>query len=432
MKKQRERGAIVMEATIGLTAFMFMLFILLMIVENYYIQARIGVALSESAKDLSQYSFLYFKLGLSEIDAEMSSGTDESRNKIKGTVDAFATLQSSISGAKSSASNLDYDGFTTNLNNGIGAAGDVMGSELVSDPGSFLSGMATMALDEGLEEGKSMMAAAMAKAFMEKNLTTGSSDDANSFLRRYKVVDGMDGLDFNYTTYLPGGTSSYIQLVVSYDVQVVKLLGLDFKFHFRQAACTCAWALGVSKIHPETNVSTESASVWDYASEYLRQQYVINQERKEYDYIATGQGFDAYDNSEEKNEFIKITALDVGQKDSDDAMEAEDITKYLEDAYDSMKSKVEDLDKTIVVQDKKGKDHELESDPDTRTYRVILVIPEGADEETVKQAVEDFKSEHSGVEVEVRSNLGGHASEESGDDSGGDSGGGFGLGDSVG
>ena len=71
-------------------------------------------------------------------------------------------------------------------------------------------------------------------------------------------------------------------------MRVIKLLNIDFKFHFRQAAMTNAWATGISLIHKETNVSSESASIWDHGSSVTRHDYIRNQERKDYPYIALG------------------------------------------------------------------------------------------------------------------------------------------------
>ena len=45
MRKGNERGAIVVEATVSLTAFIFAIFTILSIVNVYYIQAKISMAL---------------------------------------------------------------------------------------------------------------------------------------------------------------------------------------------------------------------------------------------------------------------------------------------------------------------------------------------------------------------------------------------------
>lgn len=421
MKRNREHGAIVIEATLSLTAFVFVIFTLLMVVNIYYIQSKISVSLNTAAKELSEYSYLYFKIGLAKIDSAVSEGTEGARDDARKTIDGLSAMNKAISGAGDSASNLDFNGFMQNVNNGIDAGSDVYNlysDRLSEDPSGFIGGMAMMGADELLEEGKSaLMGSVIGKAFMKKNLTSGKGDDADSFLRRYRVIDGLGGLDFNYTTYLPGGKSSYIQLVVSYDVRVIKLLNIDFKFHFRQAAMTNAWATGISLIHKESNVSSESASIWDHGSSVTRHDYIRNQERKGYPYIATDQGFDAYNNNDGKNEFMSVLPLDLPKEGG----EADDIESRINALYTSMEKKVSKLDKEINVQDHTGKTQTLESDPDTRTYSIVIVIPDNASKEAVNQAVEQFKQDHPDVTVEVKT---GYGSPKSEDDGGGDNSGG--------
>ena len=54
MKQKKERGAIVVEATISLTAFIFAIFTILMIVDVCYTQAKISTALNSATKEISQ------------------------------------------------------------------------------------------------------------------------------------------------------------------------------------------------------------------------------------------------------------------------------------------------------------------------------------------------------------------------------------------
>ena len=62
-----ENGVVFIEATIALTAFMFFVVTLLSIVNVCYAQAKIGTALNETAKELSEYSYLYAVTGLNDL-----------------------------------------------------------------------------------------------------------------------------------------------------------------------------------------------------------------------------------------------------------------------------------------------------------------------------------------------------------------------------
>ena len=65
-KKKDENGAIIAEATVSLTAFMFAILIILWLINICYVQAKMAVALNSAAKEMSQYSYLYTALTLDE------------------------------------------------------------------------------------------------------------------------------------------------------------------------------------------------------------------------------------------------------------------------------------------------------------------------------------------------------------------------------
>ena len=79
MRKDNERGAIVVEATLSLTAFVFTIFTILTLVNVYFIQAKMSVALNAASKEISQYSYLYYALCINEYDANLSEGTEDSK-----------------------------------------------------------------------------------------------------------------------------------------------------------------------------------------------------------------------------------------------------------------------------------------------------------------------------------------------------------------
>lgn len=253
MGRRRERGAIVVEATISLTAFVFAIFTLLSLVNIYYIQARMSVALNSAAKEISQYSYLYYKLGVNELEADLNtSDAQEARVTAEDTIDGVSTLMESLSGVESDLSSGDFDALVADIDSGVSSVDSLVtmyADKLSNDPKGFIIGMGKMAGNELKEEVKVILGQVLAKTFMQKNLKAHVNDDPDAYLKRYKVVDGMDGLDFNYTALMAYGSTDQIQLVVTYDVQVIKLLNLDFKFTFRQCAQTTAWGNGISQIN---------------------------------------------------------------------------------------------------------------------------------------------------------------------------------------
>ncbi len=260
MKKRlkNERGAIVVEATISFTTFIFLLYIIYSIVDICYIQAKVGIALNSAAMDISQYSYLYYKFGLDSVDDAVSGAASSSRALANDTIKGLDKLMSGISDIDESidAENgtADFDSLMDALDEAEGGASDLADNindyadALAESPMGFVKGMGMLALNESSSAGKSLMAQAMGKAFMKKNLKDSSGGDVDAFLRRYHVVDGLDGLSFAGTEYLvsvDGKSSNSLRLTCSYEVQVVNLLNTDINITFCQSASTDVWGNGV-------------------------------------------------------------------------------------------------------------------------------------------------------------------------------------------
>ena len=251
MVKNEESGAIVVEATISLTAFVFTIFTILSIVNICYIQAKMSVALNAAAKEISQYSYLYYKLEIDELESDLADDTEDARSLAEDTIDGIGTMLDSLTEVENSISSGDFDSLISAIQDGATDVNSLVtqyAEKLADDPKGFIIGIGKLAGSELEDTVKTVLGQVLAKVFMEKNLTAYDGDDADSFLQRYKVVDGFDGLDFSYTSLMAYGESDKIQLVVTYDVSVIKLLNIDFAFTFRQMAVTTAWDEGVSQI----------------------------------------------------------------------------------------------------------------------------------------------------------------------------------------
>lgn len=404
MRKDRERGAIVVEATLSLTAFVFALFTLLSIVNIYYIQAKMSVALNAAAKDIAQYSYLYYKLGIDKHEAGMNAGTEDARETAEQTIDGIGALLDNFSDGKEAIQTADFESLIDAIDKGmenVDSLVDMYGQKLADDPKGFIVGMGKLALNEGKEILKSrVLGQVLGKAFMKKNLKAHQKDDPDDFLKRYRVVNGMKGVSFNGTALMAYGTTNQIQLVVTYDVQVIRLLNIDFTFTFRQAAKTTAWGNGISLIHPDTSTPS-SSSVWDIDA-ITRGKTLVLEEKKKYTYTSSGHGFDAYNNAGGANEFISIISRDTHAA---SYSTAEKLRDSLVAAYNDMYGKVEGLGEEIDVQTGDGKTVTLNSDPSTRTYKLVLVVPDDADMSLVQQAIKEFE-ERTGATVEVRTGYG--------------------------
>lgn len=409
---KNQKGAIVVEATISLSAFIFAIFTILSIVDICFTQAKIGVALNTAAKEISQYSYLYYAFNVNELDASVHSGTQDSKQLAKDTIDGVGIFMDSLSSAGASAKSGDFDNMIESINKGADNTESLItqySNSLKNDPKGFILGMGKMALGEVVDTGKAVLAQVLAKTFMQKNLMSSPNDSADAFLRRHRVVDGLDGLKFRYTSFLANGTSDEIQLVVTYNIRMIQLLGIDLEFTIRQCSKTKAWGNGISILEPKQNSQTSSGSIWDMTSDTERGKVIIAKERENYSYQSNSNGFDAYNNSDGRNEFVTITTANTHDTTNSTV---EGIKRHLANEYNKMYNKVAGLGEDVQVQNKTGESVTVHSDPDSRTYRIVIVVPDDADMDIVIEGAKKFKETYPGTDVSIRQGYGSPSKEE--------------------
>lgn len=202
-KKYGQEGAVIIEAAIALPVFMFMMITLYSIIQIAYVQARMTIAVDAAAKELAQYAHVYFATG----------------------------LNGSLSGSGGTSSQLanDVSQFLSIVGEGLGTVDSELG-QFVSDSGEALSG------DSLVDIAKSGMGKNLGEQMMKKNLVNGEGDSAEAFMKRNRVKN----LNMNGTKFLEQAGKE-VFLRVNYDIEVIKLLNVDFSFHMSSCAYTEAW-----------------------------------------------------------------------------------------------------------------------------------------------------------------------------------------------
>lgn len=192
--EDKQRGAIFVEATISLSVFMFFMFTLLTLIQIAYVQARVSVALDSVTKQLAEYAHVYYATGL---DQTMSG-----------------------SGGKSSAFANEVAEFLQDLS---GYAPGELG-EYISGAGTALEGDSLSAF---IKHGVG--------GLLVENMLVGRLDDG--FCEKNRIVGGFNTAQCKF---LENGSDIFLQ--VKYDVQVIKLLNIDYTFHLSSCSYTQAWS----------------------------------------------------------------------------------------------------------------------------------------------------------------------------------------------
>lgn len=402
MKDRRERGAVVVEATISMSTFIFAIIIILSIADIAYVQSKIAVALNSAAGEMSKYCYLYYRFQLDDANAKMAEGTEKAADTVEDTIKGLGQMMDSFGGAGSDFNEGNFASALEQLGAGTDTANKTVSglvNTVAEDPRGFLVGMGRLAGREVTEAAKVYLGQLLAKSFMAKNLRASTADDPDDFLRRLHVVDGMDGLDFQYTSLMAYGSSNEIRLVCTYQVRVLRLLNFDFAFTFRQSAVTLAWGDGTSLVTPR--------SIWTSMAPAARGKYIVGKEKEGYHNTSSGDGYDAFVNSRGKNEFVTITSMDPS---SASYQTVDGIKNRLSREFDKMYDGVSSLSSSITVQ-RDGSKVTLPSDPATRTYKIVLVLPEGTSDDyksSVKEAVKELKQKYPDrtISVDVKEGYG--------------------------
>ena len=420
MKLSERRGSVTVEATISLTAFVFCIITFLSIINICRAQAKISMAINNTAKEISQYSYIYGLTGLNESRKNLAKRAQEEveHGEIKKITDATNSMLNEIEAIGETGRNTNFtstddvykawDDIKKNLS---GAAGNIE-EMLATDPEQLVYGMGAVLGTDAIDIGTSrLIAAPIAKGMVRKHLTDPKHKDADKYLRAIGVVNGLDGLDFSNSTLFPQGNNE-INIVVVYKVKAIPLLPINTEFTFCQTASTRGWLTGDDNPYSNPKKVAEKAehgdkdkdSVWKL-HEFDRIRAIKAGEmakfaskglpRAKTDSTVYIQGFDPAD-----NEFVRINTMDTFSK----KYQGKGYESALKELTNKIKSSTKNV-KTIKLQS--GTDQNAPYVPydipeGKRNYRIVLVIPENAGEAANEiKSLLDKNGYYNGVKIEV-------------------------------
>lgn len=260
MKKIKdENGAIITEATICFPFFIFAVIMFVSLIDICMTQAKIATALNIAAKEISEYSYLYILTGANEGQSSLYATAEDARSTVNDTLDGLNQISSTLLEDKNAimSESLDAEKLYQDINKTGSTANDIFNDwkEELADPKKFIKSVGAFIGNEAWESGKTyLFGEILGKAFMAKNLQNGNGagnnfENAEQFLKSSHIVaqDGsyLNGLDFDKTIVFANGQNERIQLVVTYEIHVVRLLNVDFNFKIQQCALTKAWGKGM-------------------------------------------------------------------------------------------------------------------------------------------------------------------------------------------
>lgn len=213
MFKKSEEGAVIVEAVISLSVFMFAIATLYCLYFPCVAQAKISTALNNTAKEISEYSYLYGLTGLNDAQSDISDGAGAADSALKANLGEVNSFYDLLEG-------------TVNVADDISVNGE-----------SYINYLT----NQFIEIGKGQIVGGIARDLMEKNF----GSDPDKFLKGLGIENGVSGLDMSKSRVFANGQSDDITLVCRYEVKVVQFFNIDVTFQFEQCATTKAWFGGV-------------------------------------------------------------------------------------------------------------------------------------------------------------------------------------------
>lgn len=228
-KIQKEHGSATLEATLFLTMFILFYIALMDIAQLSTLQSVLQYACTESAKEISQGTYILSKAGI----VSRISNTNKNRKEFEGDVGELVDNVSELADGLNKGS-LNMNQLDVTISNA---------EEFFSNSDDIVQGLVSLVRSAGRDIVGDVVVSAMTKGLVKKQIKNMSSADPDVFLKRHGIEDGVAGLDFRESQWLASDSNDTqeIKIVCSYSVNYkVGFLELGER-RFKVCARTAVW-----------------------------------------------------------------------------------------------------------------------------------------------------------------------------------------------
>ena len=241
--RKNEDGYIVVETTIAFMLFAFLVISILSLINIVTVQTRVHYALTQTANELSMYSYVIDVLGLTSDIKGLDETGKEVQEKIDGVINDLNTIETGVNSFTSDTEKFfdNMDALVETIERITEAGKSLSGTakEVVQDPKGTFVALVRAALDK--TKNLAVQEVVM-RPMIEKYLANGDQT-AEEFLKAYRINNKLDLSDSVFID-----SNGDITVVASYDIDYTfGLLPLPAelsKIHVKQTAKTRAWLGG--------------------------------------------------------------------------------------------------------------------------------------------------------------------------------------------
>lgn len=266
MTNKNSRGSITVEASLSMILFVFFMVCIISLINISRVQTKVGNALHLAAIDISNMSYLYYLVGLYDLDTTISNSGEDAGTAITGHLakadtvikdtetflSVIATGKDEVLGAEGNISDIvetlkSTSGDAEKQVQAIKASSASLIDDfkgIADNPIGFVKILAQYGIGKASGTAKNLIAGLFAQSLMEDHIEAGGTiTDANQYLVSLGVKDGLGGMSFLASEIFGGDDNTDINLVVVYRVNIFPLLG-DYTIPVAQSASTRAWLYG--------------------------------------------------------------------------------------------------------------------------------------------------------------------------------------------
>lgn len=430
MKRMRRgkgysKGSITIEASISLVLFVFLIVSFLGLINIARVQTKVGNALHLTALEISHLSYLYEVTGLYDLDVAVQKAGSEAGSALRSKVDNADKMIKNVENLNGLLSNTIKDiqdceasegSLVQAYDQGVMEVRDLKANfeaekekvkEIIDNPTKFLETLLKYGIGQGTNAAKNVLAGILAKGLMEEHIMAGGVvKDADAYLKKLGVEDGLSGMHFGASSLYSGKDYTDINLVVMYRVNVFPLLGDHFTMPVAQSASTRAWLQGdASKIVAEDSPGVpdeedndeEKETIWtkgnsarhDAITEMIEEEHKGDPGYIRVGTFSKGVGFD-----KEKSKLYIANSIDVKR----DSYKKDDGTPNQPAIDAAVKRMLKTAYKNAGSVDTVNPEGKMPL-PDTISIEMEVIVPENATDEeiaAVQKAIDKWKKAHPG------------------------------------
>ena len=203
MKRFRdEKGALTIEASISYSIFLMVIVTMLYIMKIVYTYGLIQHAVSQTAKELSMYTYVYQVSGLSDLHGQIQDATSGRKDQFNTDADSIVKLYEILeSGNYNELQDYSYEGST--------------------DPVPLLKDIMGAVVNEASKEAQNQaFAQLIARPMIAGYIGADSKgNSADQRLKTLRVIDGLSGIDLSASKFFEDGNT--IDIVACYTIDPI-------------------------------------------------------------------------------------------------------------------------------------------------------------------------------------------------------------------